>query len=77
MNHEQKTVLDLGCGPGALSIPMIGDGRSVYGLDLSPKMAGQASKLAMENCPSSLFLFSVGDAAELPYHISQRLSIKS
>lgn len=62
---HHKTILDLGCGPGAMSLPLLRAGREVYGIDLSKEMVAQAVELARET--PSPYSFSVGDATELPY----------
>ena len=53
MVHEvgdlrDKTVVDLGCGTGTLSIPMAHMGANVTGIDLSQQMIDQATTKALE-----------------------------
>ncbi len=58
------SVLDLGCGPGALAVPLAFDGREVVAFDLSVEMV-VAAKQKLRNAPSASFC--VGDAVALPF----------
>lgn len=57
-------VLDAGCGTGSLSLLLAAAGHRVTGVDVAPRMIGQArAKLAAAGLPGS---FLVGDAAAPP-----------
>jgi SAM-dependent methyltransferase len=64
-----KSVLEIGCGPGHLSIELAAHGFDVTGLDLDPAMIERARANARRHherrdvAPS----FDVGDVASLPY----------
>jgi ubiquinone/menaquinone biosynthesis C-methylase UbiE len=62
-----RVVLDLGCGPGALALPMLAAGKTVCGLDLAHKMVGQAALSAHQMGESSRSLFCAGNAISLPF----------
>jgi SAM-dependent methyltransferase len=64
---EHRRVLDLGCGPGALALPLIEADREVYAMDLSPRMVGSARQLATTHAPERRAGFCVGDATQLPF----------
>jgi len=58
------TVLELGCGFGALTLEFIRRGaKSAVGVDLSPKMIQLGQAMAMEAGLSQSVSFEVGDAA--------------
>jgi SAM-dependent methyltransferase len=62
----QRTVLDVGCGIGDLSIEAVGRGAtSARGYDLSPKAIREAHLLALERGVEDRTAFEVGDAAKL------------
>lgn len=64
-----SSVLELGCGFGALTIELLKKGASsATGIDLSPRMLDMARSLAAEAGVSSSVSFRVGDGAvaELP-----------
>ena len=68
-------VLEVGCGPGSLSIELAGRGFEVTGLDLDPDMVERARANAervgagtgAETSGSALPTFLVGDVAALPF----------
>lgn len=60
-------VLDVGCGPGHLSIRLAGLGLEVTGLDLDPAMIERARANATEADDISRPSFVIGDAAALPF----------
>ncbi len=57
-------VLDLGCGPGALAVPLAREGRFVIAYDLSPRMVAEARRLIGATERGG---FCVGDVASLPF----------
>ena len=60
----EATILELGCGVGALTLQLLRKGAaSATGLDLSPKMIHLARTLADEAGLSGSATFEVGDAA--------------
>jgi SAM-dependent methyltransferase len=64
-----RSVLDLGCGAGGLSLELLKEGAGkAVGFDLSPKMIGAATKLAQANGFENRAKFRIGNAAtaELP-----------
>ena len=64
-----RSILDLGCGVGDLSVASVGRGAaSAQGYDLSKKAIAEARALASERGVSDRAAFEVGDAAqaELP-----------
>lgn len=60
-------VLDLGCGPGAMSVPLAVAGRSVVAFDLAPRMVEEARRLIERLAPGARAEFCVGDAQALPF----------
>lgn len=58
-------VLDLGCGPGALAVPLADAGRSVIAFDLAPAMVAEARRLIGRD--NTRCGFVVGDAMALPF----------
>ena len=61
---DRRTVLDLGCGIGDLSIEAVGRGAtSARGYDLSAKAIDEAQRLAGERGVGDRTTFEVGDAA--------------
>src|SRR3954469_41641 len=58
-------VLDLGCGPGALAVPLAQQGRAVVAFDLAPAMVVEARR--MIGTDNSRCSFVVGDATALPF----------
>jgi ubiquinone/menaquinone biosynthesis C-methylase UbiE len=58
-------VLDLGCGPGALAVPLAKQGRAVVAFDLAPAMVTEARRLIGADTPACGFV--VGDATALPF----------
>jgi 2-polyprenyl-3-methyl-5-hydroxy-6-metoxy-1,4-benzoquinol methylase len=60
-----KTVLELGCGIGGLSIELLREGaRSVKGIDLSTSMIAHARELASSSPFKENATFLVGDGAD-------------
>jgi SAM-dependent methyltransferase len=63
---ERRSVLDLGCGIGDLSIEAVGRGASsARGYDLSAKAIEEARRLAEERGVGDRTEFEIGDAAKL------------
>jgi magnesium-protoporphyrin O-methyltransferase len=59
-----SSVLELGCGPGALTLELLKRGAaSALGIDLSPKMVEAARSLASEAGLSTMATFRLGDGA--------------
>src|SRR5437899_11733444 len=66
---RDRSVLDLGCGTGGLSLELLKEGASnAVGFDLSPKMIGAATELARADGFESRAKFQLGNGAtsELP-----------
>jgi ubiquinone/menaquinone biosynthesis C-methylase UbiE len=60
-----QRVLDLGCGAGRTTVPLVQEGYEVVGLDLSRPMIDQAKRFCDHlDLP---VLLNVADATELPY----------
>jgi ubiquinone/menaquinone biosynthesis C-methylase UbiE len=57
-------ILDLGCGPGALAVPLAREGRSVVALDLAQSMVEEARRIIG---PDASCGYVVADAAALPF----------
>lgn len=57
-----KTVLDIGCGGGLISKPLLDQGANVYGLDLSAESVNAARKACAGRGD-----FRTGDARNLPF----------
>jgi ubiquinone/menaquinone biosynthesis C-methylase UbiE len=51
--HIGGSVLELGCGTGRVAIPLVEDGREVWGLDLSETMLAQLRR-KLERLPASV-----------------------
>ena len=66
---QRGGVLEVGCGPGRLSVALAARGLEVTGLDLDPAMIYRARwNAAKANLPSDLVpTFTVGDVASLPF----------
>lgn len=61
---DGATVLEIGCGFGALALELVRRGASAaVGMDLSPKMVRLASRLASEKGLSDRASFRLGDGA--------------
>jgi ubiquinone/menaquinone biosynthesis C-methylase UbiE len=60
------SLLDLGCGPGAMTLPLLERGRRVVAYDLAPAMVREARRLAAR-AASENAAFCVGDASRLPF----------
>src|SRR6059036_1512781 len=68
-NVRDRSVLDLGCGAGGVSLELLKEGASnTVGFDLSPKMISAANELAQANGFESRGKFQLGNGAtsELP-----------
>ena len=59
-------VLDLGCGPGTITLGLARYARRVVGLDSAAKMVNEARQLAAGSGASNV-AFEVGSAYELPF----------
>ena len=66
---ERGDVLEVGCGPGRLSVALVARGLEVTGLDLDPAMIDRArANAGMADLPADLVpTFTVGDVASLPF----------
>lgn len=53
-------MLDLGCGTGWISLPVLETGHRVHGVDLAPAMVAAATR----KCAGHDATFAVGDAAD-------------
>ncbi|MFQ5950813.1 MAG: class I SAM-dependent methyltransferase [Candidatus Geothermarchaeales archaeon] len=63
---SSKTILELGCGVGGLSMELLRNGAaSVQGIDLSPRMIAQARDRALSEGFDERADFTVGDAAKI------------
>lgn len=58
-------VLDVGCGPGDLSIRLSGHCHEVWGVDITPEMIEIAEKKLEDECEN--VFFQEADACELPF----------
>ncbi|OLB69189.1 hypothetical protein AUI06_09410 [archaeon 13_2_20CM_2_52_21] len=68
-NVRDRSVLDLGCGAGGVSLELLKEGASnTVGFDLSPKMISAANELAQANGFENRAKFQLGNGAtsELP-----------
>jgi SAM-dependent methyltransferase len=61
MTREKGLVLDAGCGPGQIAAWLAARGAEVEGIDLSPEMIAEATRL------HPALRFRVGDLFALPY----------
>ncbi len=66
LKHDAKTVLDLGCAIGRLSMLMAAQGLEVYGLDASDKAVAFARRWAEDEQMPNVH-FELGVATTLPY----------
>ena len=64
-NHNIKTVLDLGCGDGKLSLMLSDYIEEVHGIDIS-NTAIEWAKKRVENCKKNIY-FTEGNVLNLPY----------
>jgi SAM-dependent methyltransferase len=66
---EGGKVLEVGCGPGRLSVALAERGLAATGLDLDPAMVGRArSNAGKATLPADLVpTFTVGNVASLPF----------
>lgn len=66
---KEDTVLDVGCGPGRITVPMAKRAKSVTSLDASPKMlefcAANAKEAGLDNVTTKLFDWETEDIASL------------
>ena len=61
----QGTVLDLGCGPGAMTVPLVQSGKMVVSVDLSREMVEEASRQL--HTIGATPRVAVADATALPF----------
>jgi SAM-dependent methyltransferase len=61
---ETSTALDLGCGPGQITIPLAADVREVIGVDPEPTMLEEGRKLAAERGITNID-WRLGDSYQL------------
>ncbi|MEV6926724.1 methyltransferase domain-containing protein [Dactylosporangium sp. NPDC051485] len=59
------TVLDLGCGPGSIALPLADRGRDVIAVDVNPRMIEAARAAAARRMTRGKVRWQVGDAHEL------------
>lgn len=66
---KEDTVLDVGCGPGRITVPMAKRAKSVMSLDASPKMlefcAANAREAGLDNVTTKLFDWETEDISTL------------
>jgi 2-polyprenyl-3-methyl-5-hydroxy-6-metoxy-1,4-benzoquinol methylase len=55
-DHEFKSILDIGCGDGSISIPLLNEERKLYLLDLSENMLKIAASKIPENLKENVVL---------------------
>ncbi len=58
--RPNETVLDIGCGPGTLAIPLAEQCQEVFALDFSPKMLEQLTQAAQTNGLPNITTFLKG-----------------
>ncbi|NLL94774.1 MAG: class I SAM-dependent methyltransferase [Thermoplasmatales archaeon] len=61
---KKADVLDIGCGPGIWSLSLVGDVKSITGLDISDKMIGHANA-KKDEIKAGNARFHVGDWAKM------------
>jgi SAM-dependent methyltransferase len=59
---EARTIVDLGCGTGLLTVSLAGPGRTVYGIDPSPNML----RFATGRPGAAAVHWAVGDSRDIP-----------
>jgi SAM-dependent methyltransferase/uncharacterized protein YbaR (Trm112 family) len=64
--RADEWVLDVGCANGRSSFPMLGDGRTVIGFDISRQMVREAIERARRDGVHAKTTFFIGDAARPP-----------
>jgi ubiquinone/menaquinone biosynthesis C-methylase UbiE len=65
LDGTEHEILDLGCGPGALAVPLAVAGKQVVALDLAPKMVEAARRNITERGATASYC--VADAVALPF----------
>src|SRR3989338_3212642 len=63
--NKNKTILDLGCGYGRLTIPLAKEGYKIEGIDITPSFIKQAIKNAKKLKLD--IKFRIGDIRKLPH----------
>ncbi|MDD3043267.1 MAG: class I SAM-dependent methyltransferase, partial [Methanosarcinaceae archaeon] len=64
---KKNEILDIGCGPGKISLRLASLGHSVWGIDLNGEGIEIAKTFAEEADLEERLEFRVGDATALPY----------
>ncbi|WP_246052140.1 class I SAM-dependent methyltransferase [Leptospira idonii] len=64
---KNTRILDLCCGYGRLTLPLLEKGWNVSGVDLSPVLIQEAEKRRVEKKIGDLSTFKIGDMKSIPY----------
>jgi demethylmenaquinone methyltransferase/2-methoxy-6-polyprenyl-1,4-benzoquinol methylase len=69
INHDKRyqRILDLGCGPGTISMDLLGISNEVWGIDISGDMIRIASERCRGTEAGARMFFGVGDAENLNF----------